>query len=72
MISFTGKIKDLTERLPKNFIQIHQSYIINMDHMYECSYETVRMIGGVQLNISQPYRKQVRKRIMDYAWGQDV
>ena len=72
VISFTGKIKDLTERLPKNFIQIHQSYIINMDHMYECSYETVRMRGGVQLNISQPYRKQVRKHIMDYAWGQDV
>ena len=30
------------------------------------------MRGGVLLNISQPYRKQVRKHIMDYAWGQDV
>lgn len=69
-IQFTGKIKDLVGILPGNFIQIHQSYIINMDHVNECSYELVRMNGGVRLNISQPYRKQVRKQIMDYAWGQ--
>ncbi len=72
MIQFTGKIKELAEHVPQNFIQIHQSYLINMDHMYECSYETVKMRGGVLLNISQPYRKQVRKHLMDYAWGQDV
>lgn len=72
IIQFTGKIKDLAEQVPPNFIQIHQSYLINMDHMYECSYEMVKMRGGVLLNISQPYRKQVRKHIMDYAWGQDV
>ncbi len=72
MIQFTGKIKELAEHVPQNFIQIHQSYLINMDHMYECSYEAVKMRGGALLNISQPYRKQVRKHLMDYAWGQDV
>ena len=71
-IQFTGKIKDLAGIMPGNFIQIHQSYIINMNHMSECSYELVKMNGGASLNISQPYRKQVRKHIMDYAWGQDV
>ncbi|MDE7476401.1 MAG: LytTR family DNA-binding domain-containing protein [Lachnospiraceae bacterium] len=70
-IQFTGKIKDLAEIIPENFIQIHQSYIINMNYMNECSYEAVKMNEGTQLNISQPYRKQVRKHIMDYAWGQD-
>ncbi len=70
-VQFTGKIRDLADILPGNFIQIHQSYIINMNHMNECSYELVKMSGGVELNISQPYRKQVRKQIMDYAWGQD-
>lgn len=69
-VQFTGKIKDLAGILPGNFIQIHQSYIINMNHLNECSYELVRMSGGAELNISQPYRKQVRKQIMDYAWGQ--
>ena len=70
-VQFTGKIRDLADILPGNFLQIHQSYIINMNHMNECSYELVKMSGGVELNISQPYRKQVRKQIMDYAWGQD-
>ena len=70
-VQFTGKIKDLAEIIPKNFMQIHQSFIINMDHMSECSYEAVKMNGGALLSISQPYRKQVRKHIMDYAWGQD-
>ena len=68
---FTGKIKDIIEILPECFIQIHQSYIINMNYISECSYEVVKMSGGVALNISQPYRKTVRKSIMDYAWGQD-
>lgn len=69
-VQFTGKIKEIIEQVPECFIQIHQSYIINMDHMNECSYETVRMRGDILLNISQPYRKIVRKHIMDYAWGQ--
>lgn len=70
-VQFTGKIKDIIAILPECFIQIHQSYIINMNYISECSYETVKMSGGVELNISQPYRKMVRKSIMDYAWGQD-
>lgn len=70
-VQFTSKIKDIIVILPECFIQIHQSYIINMNYISECSYETVKMSGGVELNISQPYRKMVRKSIMDYAWGQD-
>ena len=70
-VQFTGKIKDIIVILPECFIQIHHSYIINMNYISECSYETVKMSGGVELNISQPYRKMVRKSIMDYAWGQD-
>ena len=70
-ISFTGRIKDLMVQLPHNFIQIHQSFIINMSHMNECSYENVKMRGNIILNISQPYRKLVRKHIMDCAWGRN-
>lgn len=47
---------------------IHQSYIINLDYMIEGSYELVKMRGGILLNISQPYRKSVRERIMQNKW----
>lgn len=70
-VQFTGRIKDIAEIMPEGFIQIHQSYIINMDYISECSYENVKMNGGIELSISQPYRKAVRKAMMDYEWGRD-
>ena len=65
---FNGKLKAITSTLPHNFIMIHQSYIINLDYMIEGSYELVKMRGGILLNISQPYRKSVRERIMQNKW----
>ena len=67
-IQFNGKLKEIFTRLPHNFIMIHQSYIINLDYISEASYELVKMQGGTLLNISQPYRKNVRKQIMQYKW----
>lgn len=65
---FNGKLKAIVSMLPHNFIMIHQSYIINLDYMVEASYELVKMRGGILLNISQPYRKMVRERIMQCKW----
>lgn len=60
---FTGKLKDIGKTVPVNFIQIHQSYLINFDCIDECTYETVKMKNGEVLSISQPYRKEVRNQI---------
>ena len=60
---FTGKLKDIGKTVPVNFIQIHQSYLINFDCIDECTYETVKMKNGKMLSISQPYRKEVRNQI---------
>ena len=68
-VQFTGKIKDIIVILPECFIQIHQSYIINLDHMLSCTYDSVTMSGEVVLNISQPYRKEVRRQIAEFNWG---
>lgn len=67
-IQFNGKLKEIVLKMPHNFIAIHQSYIINSDYMLECSYELVKMNGGILLNISQPYRKRVREQMMQYKW----
>ena len=60
---FTGKLKDIGKTVPVNFIQIHQSYLINFDCIDDCTYETVKMKNGKVLSISQPYRKEVRNQI---------
>lgn len=69
VITFNGRLRDILEQLPDNFIQIHQSYIMNLDHMLSCTYDSVTMPGDVVLNISQPYRKEVRRRILEFNWG---
>lgn len=65
---FNGKLKEIASKMPHNFIMIHQSYIINLDYMLECSYELVKMKGEILLKISQPYRKLVREQMMQCKW----
>ena len=62
---FYGKLKDLIEKLPNEFIMIHQSYIINQLYVGEYSYETVKMVNGEIFNISKPYRKTTRSKIKE-------
>lgn len=69
VIVFNGRLRDLLPQLPAHFIQIHQSYIINLDHMRACTYDSVTMSGEIVLNISQPYRKEVRRQIAEFNWG---
>lgn len=63
---FYGKLKHITEQLPPDFMMIHQSYIINQKYVSEYSYENVTMADQTVLNISKPYRKEVRSRILKY------
>lgn len=65
---FNGKLKEVSKKVPESFIQIHQSYIINFDHISECTYESVRMCNGEVLPISQSYRKLVRDQIAKRIW----
>ncbi len=67
-MQFNGKLKGIADIVPHNFIQIHQSYLVNLDFVVECSYEIMRMQNGTLLNISQPYRKAVRGQIMQNEW----
>lgn len=67
-LQFNGKLKDVAKRMPDSFVLIHQSYLVNLDFVMECSYDKVRMQNGDELNISQPYRKTVRGQIIRSEW----
>lgn len=67
-LQFNGKLKNVAQSMPDSFVLIHQSYLINLDFVIECSYEKVRMRNGDELNISQPYRKTARAQIMRSEW----
>lgn len=61
---FYGKLRDLLQKLPKHFIQIHKSFIINQDYVVQYSYDSVRMENGIALNISRPYKNEVREKLI--------
>ena len=62
---FYGRLRDVITTLPKNFIYIHQSYIVNKSYIVMYSYEHIEVIGGMQLPISKVHRSMVRNEILE-------
>lgn len=44
--------KQIKEYLPDNFIQIHRSYIVNMDHVNEIERSVVLLSDGTRISVS--------------------
>lgn len=61
---FYGKLKEIAGRLPKDFIIIHKSYIVNKEYIFRYTYEMVELANGIILSISPANRKQVRESIL--------
>ncbi len=61
---FYGKLKDVADHLPQEFIVIHKSYVVNRNHIVRYTYESVELTDGTALTISKANRKQVRERIL--------
>ncbi len=67
-IQFNGKLKEIANIVPHNFCMIHQSYLVNLNFVAECSYEWMKMQNGALLSISLPYRKTVRNQMIQREW----
>ena len=63
---FYGKLKNIMEALPADFMMIHKSHIVNQQYVVEYAYDSVKMSDGTILNISKPYRKEIRGKIKQY------
>lgn len=50
------RMKELEEQLPANFVRIHNSYIVNIDHIAHIADNQV-LVGKVKLPISASYRE---------------
>lgn len=61
---FYGKIADVMERMPTEFIMIHKSYIINKNYVARYRNDLVELEDGTELPISKAFRKQVRQNIL--------
>lgn len=61
---YYGKLRDILEQLPEEFIVIHQSFIVNRNYISCYSYEEIKLIDGTLLAISKSNRKKVREKIL--------
>lgn len=61
---FYGRLREVAQRLPEDFIAIHKSYIVNKEYIFRYTYEMVELVNGTILTISPANRKQIRERIL--------
>jgi len=59
-------IDSIKKYLPNNFIQIHKSFIVNMDKIKSYKKYEVCLNNDKRLNISRNYANEVQNKIMDY------
>lgn len=65
--SFYGSLDNIKETACiKHFIQIHKSYLVNMDYIKKYEYHQITMNNGDILPISQPNRKQIRMQRLQF------
>lgn len=63
--SFYGKLKEVKQGLSKDYIQIHQSYIVNKKYIRRYRKDSVELLSGVDLPISRAYREAVCKMLLE-------
>ncbi len=61
---FYGALRETAKRLPADFIEIHQSFLVNRAYIRRYGYESVEMANGDVLTISRAKRKAVRERML--------
>lgn len=73
ILEFYGKLPEIIERgLPGQFIQVHQSYVINTDYLICLSRERVYLKGqNGSFSVSQPYRQNIMDHFADILTGDE-
>lgn len=64
---FYGRLDEIGKKIRgTNFVQVHKSYLVNMDHVILFQYEKLKMSNGEYIAISQSRRKEVREVQLRY------
>ena len=61
------KIKEFKTQLNKNnIIQVHRSYLINLDFVYDVNSKFIVLGNKKEINISKTYKKKFKLTYQDY------
>jgi DNA-binding LytR/AlgR family response regulator len=62
-------MKRMEERLPSNFLRIHRSYIVNMNHVQEVTKNRIVMDADTYLPIGDMYKEALNNYLADKYLG---
>lgn len=61
MILFYGTLSEILDKLPKNFLQVHQSYVVNIHLSTKITSDTLTVTNNDQIPISRRNISKVRQ-----------
>jgi len=56
-----GTLSSFEEKLTDDFLRVHRSFIINLNHILDFNSQTVTMLGKLEISIGKTYREQFDK-----------
>lgn len=59
------KLDSIEKCFPISFLRIHKSYLVNELYIKQWKYEQIILSDGKELPISKPYRKAIRKMLLE-------
>ncbi len=60
-------MREALAKLPPSFVQVHRSYIVNMQHVEEINRQHLRIRGGNTITISDNYRRAFAEYVHTHA-----
>ncbi len=60
---FYGKLSEIQEQLPQQFLQIHKSFIVNFDKVVKYDRDFITMVNNKMLKIGKTYRGEYEERL---------
>ena len=63
----SGKLGDFLQELGEEFYQCHQSYIVNMNKVWELTTKEVILYNGEEVPVSRPRHKEMKEALVHFV-----
>lgn len=60
-------LNSILTHLPKEFVRVHRSYIVNMTHIHKISGNTITLSNQIQIPIGRRYLNCIRSAFSEYS-----
>lgn len=67
---YAGKLDDFLSQLPPNFVQVHKSYAVNLDHVQALRPQEMVTANGRSIPVSRRFRARVERLYLVHVAGE--